>query len=343
MAVYVSLLILLILVSIGDFFYFRKSEKVFWTTFLCIVIFFIIGLRNNGYDYISYQGLLEDAHLGIISPDSDIGFYFLCKHVGSYRELLLVMSFITVFCIYRVLKQYSVFPIVSLVILSTTLLYPTFMGQMRQGFAIMLMLLAYFNRDKKTVFISLFIIAFLFHSSSILTLLFLLPLKKVYQSKIYVLILIISSYSGPFIEFALSKLSFIRGAIMNKIAFYSYTESEQGLSIGFNTAIYLRIAIFFMCYFLIKRNKAKIDTQMLNLYFISIVFYLALGFIPQIGGRGALYFAAFDILLIPQILKSSYPKYRIILYIGFVMISIMRFISFFSDTFNNSLYVPYFQ
>lgn len=311
--------------------------------FFCFFIFLLAGLRSRGYDYGSYEKLFGDIRNNSLSAEGDLGFYGLCYVSSSYRILLLAMSFLTITPFFLVLKKHSFFPFVSILIFSTTLLYPTVMGQMRQGVALFIMLFAYNYRDKKAVFIMLFLSALLFHSSAIICLLYLIPIKRLFSYWKYLLAIYLSIRINPLIKSQISDLFSVDTDMINKIAEYNELETEQNIEIGFNTSTLIRLIVFSVCYYYAKKKNSQIQTQMLNLYFLSMVIYLSLGFIPQLGGRGALYFSIFDLLLIPQILNTASKRNRIVISSFFIALSIARFIMFFNDSFNSSMYVPYFN
>lgn len=343
MFIYILLLTFTVIFAYIDSLSVKIKYRNLILCFFCFLLFLFIGLRNRGYDYGSYEMLYLDIHNNLPPLEGDLGFYGLCYISSSYRVLLLSMSFLTIipFCI--ILRKYSFYPFFSLLIFVSTLLFPTIMGQMRQGLSLIIMLLAYNFRHKKSLFFILFLIAFLFHSSAVICLLYLVPMQKKLSYWKYLLLIFIAIKINPLIKDRISSLFSIDVNLISKIAEYNELETQQNIEIGFNTSTLIRLIIFSVCYYYSKRESTQIQIQMLNLYFFSMIIYLSLGFIPQLGGRGALYFAVFDLLLIPQILKSASHRNRIVISSFFIILSIARFILFFNDNFNYSMYVPYFN
>ena len=68
--------------------------------------------------------------------------------------------------------------------------------------------------------------------------------------------------------------------------------------------------------------------------------YLALGFLPQLSVRGAVYFYLFEIVLASMIIyRMPSIKKKLYIYSFFILISIYRQISFFNEYHDE--YIPY--
>lgn len=314
-----------------------KNKVVFLILFLLWVLF--IGFRNSGYDFDSYKDLYNMVKKNQ-DINQEISFVFLSKISPNYRILLIIFSFITISLQFFYIKKVSPLPIFSLFILSSTLLFPTFMGQMRQGVAISFFAIAIYNYRNKILSFTFIIIASLFHTSALIGLIAIFIPNRIISKKYYLLIFISSFFLSNIISPYLSELVLLdpESRVGDSLSFYSQTEDY---SLGFNSALLIRSILFLLCY----SRKDHIQTDcfafLLNVYFASIILYMSLGFIPQLGGRGTLYFAYFEIILFPFYVNSFDSKRRNLFIQIFSLFTLMRYIQFFNSDFNISQYVPY--
>ena len=110
---------------------------------------------------------------------------------------------------------------------------------------------------------------------------------------------------------------------------------------GLNMAMLLRIAIFGLFWW--KREyllRYKDGIYFLNIYFLSLLIYLGLGFLPQLGGRGSIYFYFFEIILASMLIKTEVNrKHKIGVLILFLLLGTYRQITFFSEW--GDEFIPY--
>lgn len=316
---------------------FEKNNSIYFILFL--LWFFFVGFRNSGYDFESYRDLfymVKRSH----EINQEFSFVLLSRISLNYRMLLVLFSFITIYLQFFYIKKVSPLPILSLFILSSTLLFPTFMGQMRQGVAISFFALAIYYYNNKLLSVIFILIATSFHTSAIIGLVTLLIPRKLVSIKYYLLFFLFSFYLGNIISPYLSELVLLDpdSRIGDSLSFYSQTENY---TLGFNSALLIRSSLFTLCYFRKCYIKSNLFPYLLNIYFLSIVFYLALGFIPQLGGRGTLYFAYFEVILVPLYINSFESKPRNLFILVLLLFTVMRYIQFFSSDFNISQYIPY--
>jgi len=343
MITYIVFFIFIFFVSIIELLVENIWIKKLFFTFVASLFFLLIAFRQTGYDYNSYFEIFENIKQGLDVFNIEPGFIFICQLCDSFRGLLIVIAFVTILLHMTFIYKTSELPFISLLVLSTTYLFPTFMGQMRQGLAMGIVIWSvYFIRDKRILFFLLIILACFIHSSAIIALVFLVLPKTVRNLKYYVYTLLIALVASFILEPFFSKLLSLFPYVMaiDKLTFYSETEDYK---LGFNFAIMIRLFVFCFAYYFKDKIKDQLYPILLNIYFYSIVLYLALGFVPQLGGRGTLYFAYFDIILIPMIIKAS-TRYQKIFIISIVLLlAISRFTLFFYSDFNYEQYVPYLK
>lgn len=308
-----------------------------------ILMLLIAACRTKGYDYQSYKNIYNLCNSGI-TQGQDPGFTLLCIISPSYRILLILMAALSIIPLIKLCKEWSPIPVFSLLIVFTLVFFPGVMGQMRQNVATMLILLAYYYRkehNKKYIFILAYAVTI--HTAAILGILYFVPMKRRYSFVIYMAIFIASIACSSIIQNIFGDYIGLFGSIaQDKFEVYNQLETQRNVSLGLNTAVLIRIIVFTLAYIYLKGTKYD-NPQFLNIYFISIVWYMLFSFLPQLGSRGSAYFSILDIFLIPQIIYSLKSYQRIICSIGFIVLSILRFYQFFGDDFNSNSYLPYFN
>lgn len=298
-----------------------------------------------GYDYDNYLEIYNTVHNGLEVHGIDIGFRFLCVVMPNFRLLLLFMAIVTLLPLYWVLKEKSDYVFLSLLIFFTTVFLPMVMGQMRQGVAVFMMLYAYYRWKGTKVFWLLLVMSAAIHISALIAVLFLLPAKKLFPIYVYIVLVGCAFLFGRilapvFLPF-MNAIGIMEDTnVMYRVSFYSASETAAGLSLDFNTAVFIRCFIFMLGYIVLRKQKNG-DASDLNLFFFSIIIYLSFAFLPQLGGRGSLYFSVLDMILIPSILKTYKGGMRTILIAVFIILSGLRLNHFFSDENNLASYVPY--
>lgn len=313
--------------------------------FLSFSFFLLIGFRYCGYDFFSYENIFDNIKNGNDVFGVEFGFIALSNISNTYRHLLVFMALLTVISHLAFIYKTSDNPLFSLFLLSGTLLLPTFMGQMRQGVALGFVAISfcyYSNKNFKLALVS-FILAFLFHFSSLLSLLFLFIPKQIKGFKYYFLMVILSIFAFQFLQPVVFKIINLFPNLVYFDKLIGYSDNDD-VKLGFNTAIIIRIFILSLGYHYRNLIKNVYFPHMLNIYLFSIILYLTLGpIIPQLGGRGALYFSYFDLIIIPAIISAAVGYKKTIILFAFVLLTFLRIFQFFHDDFNRDVYVPYFM
>ncbi len=322
----------------------RKAVTVVFIS-LAFLFFLLIGFRFCGYDYLSYLEIYESIKGGNDVLGMEPGFATLCSSSSSFRILIIIVALLTMLLHSLFIYKTSDLPIFSLFLLSSTLLLPTFMGQCRQGLAIGFVAFAfYYYNNKNYYFYLLFVVlAALFHYSALISLFFLFVPRNIKSSKYYFITIVISIFLSQFFQPLLFKIIDLipNLAVVERLLFYS---ENDDVKLGFNTAILIRIFVVSLCFYYRANIKSIFFPLMLNIYHLSIIIYLIIGpIIPQLGGRGALYFSYFDIILIPFVIKAASGYNRYVLIFLFFLLTLLRIFQFFHDDFNYECYVPYLK
>lgn len=331
--------------AILSFFNLENELKKHLYLFISLLFFILIGFRYCGYDYYTYNNVFDIIKRGDEVVGIEFGFSKLCQFSGTFRQLLIVAAFLTVYLHSKFIYKLSEKPLFSLFLLSGTLLLPTFMGQIRQGLAMGFVAFAfYFLIDKRYHLYFLFVfLSILFHFSALISLLFLVIPNKIKSLKYYCITILLSLFAFQFLQPVFLRIisHFESVVYLDKLLEYSNNDDKK---IGFNSAIVIRIFVLFLGYYSRNLIESRYFSKMLNIYHYSIIIYLILGpIIPQFGGRGALYFAYFDLILIPAIMVAFKGYKRILISSIFIILTFSRILQFFIDDFNYDLYVPYLK
>lgn len=344
---YLRLALLLGAFALLDVYYKRWNvhQKLYLYSLLIFSLFIIVGYRECGFDYDNYGYYFRILNSDAWKNNSSVlgvetGYAYLNYICDSYREVLVVMAGLTVGLYSYFIYKYSPLPFFSLFLLLGAFVYPTLMGQYRQALAIGLIVLAASYRDKKIIFFSLLCFAALFHISSLLAILLLFLPSKLYPKRIYIILLIIALLSNLLLGVVFTQyINSFPSFIAQKLGVYS--DSEEGLTVGLNIAMLLRVSVFLL--FWNKKESIlqfKYGGYFLNIYFLSLLIYLGLGFLPQLGGRGSIYFYFFELILAPMLIVKEYKKRtKMLLAFFFLSISLYRQFSFFAQWSGD--YIPY--
>lgn len=307
----------------------------------CAIIF--VGFRECGFDYQNYYRYFIDLSSASWKANADYlnveyGYAYLNYILGDYKLVLVVMAVATIALQFKFIYKYSPFPFFSLFLFLGVMLYPIIMGQFRQALAIGLILWAFTNKENKLLFLIIILLAATFHASALIALFALFIPNKVFKTTVYLLLLLIALGMNFIMEsYMLSMAKVLPALIGSKIETYSTIEDYV---LGLNTAMLLRIIIFLIfIFYKDKLNRESKEYYFLNLYFVSLFIYLALGAIPQIAGRGSIYFYFFEFILASIVLSRIKGYTRFVLFCFFIGISIYRQVGFFSQW--QSDYIPY--
>ena len=343
---YISIFIFLFLFTLYEqFFRLDKCTSLYIYVIFSIFIILFVGFRQCGFDYENYYFYFKHLNSVHWENNSEVlgaekGYAFLNYLIGDYRGVLLCISLVTVSLIFSFLYKYSPDVYFSLFLFFAVSFYPMVMGQYRQGLAVAIILWAFIVKKESIVlFLLMVFIASLFHLSAFLAIMALFVPYFLLKRKYYILILL-----SAFLFSEFGKTFFYNVVwggsdfIVRKVAIYA--ESEADLRLGLNTAMLLRVVIF--CIFYINRKRIVSYPQgayFLNLYFVSLLVYLGLGFFPQLAGRGSAYFYLFEFILSAMVIRNLPVKRRLLFLLLFVCISLYRYHTFLISGFED--YVPY--
>lgn len=326
--------------------YRNTVPKMYFYTCFAFILFLFIGLRSCGFDYDNYQYYFNnlkqsDFWVGNASYFGIEKGYALLNYLCSdYRTLLLIMSFLTVGTYSYFIYKKSPYPFLSLFLLLGTFVYPMMMGQYRQALAIGFCIMAILYRKRVLLCLFFMALALLFHVSALIVILALLMPNRILNWKFYSFLLLCAlicnfSLKDIFNEY----LSLFPSFVENKMEVY--VEAEKDMRYGLNLAMLLRLMIFILFWWKRRFFLLYEDGKLyFNIYFLSLIIYLGLGFLPQLGGRGSIYFYFFEVILVPMLIcAETNKKYKFAYLLFFIILSVYRQISFFSEW--GSDFIPY--
>lgn len=343
---YLVLTSCLVILSLFDSFRnnIQNKDKCFhYSVYILVLLFLIVfvGFREIGFDYDNYK-YYYDRLSDFWIDNADVlmvekGYAFLNHILPSYRVLLVVMATITLSLQLLFIYKYSPAPFASILFYIGAFLLTSTMGQYRQALAIAIVIWAFTKYNNKLIFITLLTMACIFHVSALLAILVLVIPKRICQPKIYAILfvasVVVNLTAGTLF---VSTIEYMPQFIAEKLNIYSL--QEKGTILGFNAAMLLRLIIFLIFYY--NRDVIKsyrYGELFFNLYFVSIIIYMGLGFLPQLAGRGAIYFYFMELLLAGMLVKI--PRRGIVYLAFFAAISIYRQLSLFSEWSGD--YIPY--
>lgn len=321
---------------------FNQFHWYIFTGLTCFLIIFV-GFRECGFDYDNYESYFKTLHSSFWKENATVvgvekGYAYLNYLASSYQGLLFGIAIVTVSLQLWFIYKYSPLPCFTVFLILGVYLYPFFMGQYRQGLAISFVLWALLNRENKTVFFSLIVLAYFFHISALLAIGVLIIPSRILSIRYYLILLFTALLMNLFLDSVFkSYISSLPAFISQKLEFYAETES---FSYGLNMAMLLRLTNFgILFYFKDKVLSYKYGGYFINLFFISLFIYLGFGFLPQLGGRGSIYFYYFEFILIAMLLTRLYGLKKIFFFSLFAGIALMRQLIFFREWADD--YIPY--
>jgi hypothetical protein len=344
MQIYIFITIFLIICSFFEIFVSKKKGNNVLLFVIAAFLVLFAGTRLCGFDYYTYFDeyyRLNSFSLKRIFSDYQFEpFYILLNMVApSFNFLVFFVALISIPLILYFIKKNSPFPFFSIFLFFTSLFLLSEMGQVRQAIALSFSVWASFYINDKKKFIFFALIAIMSHYSAGVILLFMVIPQKIKSLSFYSAILVISIFLAFFLKGYISKMvgympSFIGGKVD------IYTENETW---GFSAKLaFFNLCIFLMSFFLLS-SKKDLDKRMpffLNCFFVSLCIQVAFASVPQIAGRGALYYSIYAIIIIPSIVKEvRVTKNQLPLFFIFVILYLYVFISFLTTW--SKEYIPY--
>ena len=333
--------------------FFRTSKKSQTKKFLFISILWLIlyeGLRwEVGTDWNYYDGFINGYDWG---GHAEIGYVLLNNTFSSifnnYTLFLLFLSTFFYIVIYRLLREYSLSPLLSLCIYYCTML--GYLGCNRQLIALMICILSvkYIvdKNKKKNLFILL--IAFLFHTTSI----FFLPAYWIVNSTIRIRTIIVLVFITLLIGLLrlVDQLPFVNYITLldeksaEKLSFYITKDNGAYSYLG----TIKRLVIIIPSLILLSRNIPQIYKMFFKLYIVGTMIYFVFNgsILMLMSGRGAMYYNVYEILIVPILFLYFFKNKQMrmliwIIYFSMILYLMRRDMNFYVIAGVGDIYNPY--
>lgn len=313
----------------------RRNGAIINTFFLIWLILLLFRAQVIGRDLINYEYIFLkslDYSFGrilqlMLSFEMEPGYILLSKIVGSislnFRWIIVISALISLLPIWYLYRKNAVnHPFLSVVLFLNIGLFSMYFSGLRQVMALAFMAPAYkYTKNKKFIpFLLTVILAFLFHKSAFIIVLFypvyhLKLKKKIDVLAIIPIIAIVYIFKTPIFTFL--------GSFIND--FYTINLSETG---AISTFILLLIFIVFS-YVIPDENKLDKDTIGLRNILVLCAILQAFAGINNLVMRMNYYFLLFVPLLLPRVIDKSTGKNRSIAQLALVVMVVFFTFNYF--------------
>ena len=336
----------------------RYNNKLFIIASLILLI--ISGFRyETGGDWQSYTlvfeqiesiwDILKGNNNGFYTHNIEIGFKLLVSFakgiINNVQFLFFIVSCILVFFLYKSIRTYSKYAILSLIIYYSTLYFQLDFIAIRQGIAVMIFFysIKFIYEKNKIKYFTFIFIAGLFHTTAFLLLPLYYFLGRSYSTaKICVVFFVSNLLYLLNIRWLTGTLTLLipqlSGIISFKMEQYSL-DSARSISFGF----FINIILFIL--FMIRKKyllKNKYFNIFFNIFLLYIVVYLVFFELLVISNRFRLYFSISQVILLPMVVYSFKKiSNKIYIYIYVIMFSFMSSRFIYLEQIGGIAYNPY--
>lgn len=355
--VYILLLIITLALSLIDLTSINISYKRVFFLILAALCFLMAGLRfMTGGDYISYESIflytpslsnfdLFESFNNDVEPGFLLINMFLKSITSNPQSVFITFSFLHMVLLYYIYKKHSKYFLISLALFIFNYFLLLTMGQLRQGTAYLIGILALTQAYEKNFikFIFLFLLSLSFHTSAIvlLPIYFIANIKfKKMQILTVLIVSFVLAYQIGIIEIFITK-GIQWGVITSYIDYYSQFTRYTSNSLPILGLLYRLLVLGILLYYREKLFKEdKRYNFLINMYFFGVVAFIALGEISLISNRVSRYFTIFETIAFPYILVNLKNTNKVILLIVIFVLGIY----FYLDTIylkNPESFLPY--
>jgi hypothetical protein len=321
--------------------------------FIYMLFVFQVGFRwQTGTDWEPYLlhfeeiNKLSDVYYTITGFEKGYSlFVLIIKYVWeSYTAFLVVHALLYYVLVFSAFKKLSPYIFISLLVFYATSM--GVMGSNRQLIAlgICLFALRYVVNKKSLKFFLLVGLAFLFHSSAVLFIVYYFLNRDIKQSLIFATLIaafIIGRTSLPILTFSFLGDN-IGGMGSSKVLYYTGSYQDESVSVSILGLIKrFLFVVLFMYNYKFLTTKLTYYKIIFNGYFVGlIIYFLFASSILVLVNRGSLYFTAMEALLLSSqflLLKNKHYQVNLLLLLFIVCI----FLFFQSIAGYPDLYIPY--
>jgi EpsG family len=295
-----------------------------------IAIFLILfgGLRATGFDYDLYKNIYK--HITIANRNdylAEFGFAVLASFFKllsfPYNGFLFALTSICVIIKFPVIKRFSPYPLLSLLLYFSISFIMSDMGQIRNSIALAIVMWGYSDlfKNNERRFIMKVIVACVFHNSAFIILPIYWIIKNIskispwiiYTSIAFLLPLLFLDIRDVFMRFN----DYLPDVFAYKVV--AYTESDvYGQRVGFGMTFLLRVGVLFGLFFFRKKGEARYSYYplLVNLYLAGVIVFILFNSVEQFAVRFTNYFKMLEYIILPMfIVLSKHKGVKFILYL----------------------------
>ena len=346
MAIYFFIYAVLFMLGLADLVVKKNWVYTYVYILFGLFILFFAGFRTCSIDYQGYLEIfnnLKNTPLkNMLDPDVIVepAYAFLNITLGNFNAVIFVMALLNILILFPFIKKYSPYPFMSLLFYAGLFLYAGLMGLIRQSMAISICLWAMVSLKNKRFF-SLVALAMMFHVSAVIVVFARLIKNSFYRFRTYLITMGIA-IAANLLFYGTFKLlvNYLPTFVEWKLEFY--LAAGEGTRFGFNEAVMIRLFTFALAFAYRDRIREAFPKGplLVNIYFLALVMYTGLGFLPQLAFRGAVYFHYMELLVVPMIISVADKRLRIPIFLLYAGFSLWRHIAMVTNE-DAIYYVPY--
>lgn len=326
-----------------------KVQKVILTTVFC-VLFLFCALRGDidrdHQNYINISRYIVNGVNYLIEPSFYL-FTYISEWASGGPVLIFIMyAMLAIILKFHIIKKYSLFPLISLLIYFCNYYFLHEMTQVRIGVSIAFAIISlyYWTVGVKRYYYIYLFIAFLFHYSSLVFLIVhFLPNKKIKNKELIIYFAVIAaSYVLYFLHLGMASLfSYIPiGFVQEKFSSYSQ-KLELGNVVAVNVFSSMQLIKLFVItvisiYIPESIKKNNFFNLMFRFYIYSCICWVLFFDIPVFAIRLSELFGFAEIFILPCLILLSRNKM-----VGLVLITVLSVFIFYVNIFHNQLVLPY--
>ncbi|MBA5794007.1 EpsG family protein [Flavobacterium sp. xlx-214] len=323
---YYIIFVFLVFFLLLDLFFLEKKKVLLGSVISFFILTLFAGLRIHvGYDYDNYYEMFSLIKMGediFVEPL----FYYFIKFIQllklDYLSFIFLIAFLSIGLKYKFLIKYSVFPSLSILVYYSRIYLNTDFGQIRQGLALGIVLFSYpyiLNRKFYKYTLIVLLAALIHAAAGLFFPIYFLANKKIKKKVILTTIFVALLIATVDLKDLLLQIfeTILPAGLAFKLFYYSST--EESLGITFSVILRLLIILFTIAFYWKTIEEDEKFRVVFNIYYIGYLFYLIFNSLPQLGGRGSIYFQQFELLLLPFLYVYNKNKAVKPLFIAFLI------------------------
>lgn len=307
--------------------YDKNGEGMRWV-FAFMLLFLFSGLRYGvGKDFPAYEELYNESLLGLSPEIKEPGwayFFHLFRSLNiPFQVVVLIISFLTIYCVSLFIRQYSPYPFFSLLIFFCFAQYYTYtfnvMRQCLASYIFFASLKHIENRDFIKYFINIGCATFFIHLSAVFCLPLYFILRRSYPLFVKIGLLVSVLYTAQFFILIISSLDAYK-------IYLNFEQFASEITITTYMLILLSAGLLILDKFLGNKHKTVTYNVLQNINYVSLVFLSLTCFFAEtpltlVFLRFACFYTPVLIVLIPKFIKYFFSISSQRLVIAFISLA----------------------